>query len=135
MADITVTAASVKKGVNAGVATGTGGATIIAGKLLYLDSADNKLKLADADAAATAQVVGIALCGGGDNQPIVYQTSGTINIGGTVGVGEIYLASSTAGGIAIEGDIGSAKFLSIVGVGATTANIQMKIHNTGVAIA
>ena len=131
MADISVTAANVKKGSGATTITGTAGETITAGQVLYLDTADNEYKKADADASASAVAAGIALCGAADGQPIIIQTGGNINIGGTVTVGEIYVVSATAGGVAPEGDLTTGNYVTVLGIGTTTANIALKIHSSG----
>lgn len=135
MVDITVTAANVAQGTGAVVAHGTAGGTITAGMALYLDSADGKLKAADCDASeAAAAVVGIALHGASNNQPLAYQTDGRITIGGTVTVGEIYVASGTAGGVAPEADLAQNDYVSIIGVGVTAAIIDLAIHVSGVQV-
>lgn len=134
MADLTVTAANVVAGANARIVPGTAGATITAGQLVYLDATDNKFKLADADAAASAVLAGIALNGGANNQPIDVQFGGRINPGATVVVGTIYVASSTAGGIAPVSDLGASDYVSIIGVGVTAALIELQIHNSGVQV-
>lgn len=136
MADITVTAANVVTYSGATVASGTAGATITAGQLLYADSTDSsKLKLADADnSSATATIVGISLNGASDGQPVDYVTAGGINPGGTVTVGTIYVASGTAGGLAPHGDLMSNDYVSLIGVGTTASRIEMKIQNSGVQV-
>ena len=69
MADLTITAANVA--LESGTqATGTAGATITQGQPLYKDSTDsNHLKPTDADVAASAACVGIALSAASDGQP------------------------------------------------------------------
>jgi hypothetical protein len=86
MADISITAASVVPSTNAVKRTGTAGATITAGQLVYKDASDsNKIKLADNDASAAATVVGIALNGASSGQPITYaETDPELTIGATV---------------------------------------------------
>lgn len=105
MADITVTAANVAP--NTGtvapsvITRGTAGATVTAGQSIYLDSATNTLKLADADAStATASAVGIALHGSLTGQPLAYVTGGFFTPGATLTKGQVYCVSTTAGGIA-----------------------------------
>src|SRR4051812_4215713 len=76
MSALSVTAASVLAGANAKKRSGIAGATITAGQWVYEDSsASNKFKLADADASlATAGVVGVALHGASDGQPLTIDT-------------------------------------------------------------
>ena len=73
MADLVVTPASVLTSDIAKAKRGIAGATIVHGKALYLDSADNKLKLADSNSgsagAALRTFKGIALNAAPDGQP------------------------------------------------------------------
>lgn len=136
MADLVITDTSVVKGDGAVITTGYAGETITAGQAVFIDTAAaNVLKLADNDAGSPADiktVAGIALNGGASGQPIAYQTSGEITIGGTVSVGEVYALSSTAGGIAPIADIGTGDRLAIIGWGKTAALITLAITNTGI---
>ena len=136
MADITITAANVVKSTAAVTASGTAGATITAGQLLYKDTSDSdKLKLAQHDGTAIeATIAGVALHGASSGQPITYQTSGLITIGATTVAGTVYVASATAGGIAPDADAGAGDYKSILGVATTTAAIQIQINNSGTQI-
>lgn len=136
MADLTVTAANVVSGAGAATRSGVAGATITAGQPLYQDGADAfSLKPAQADATDSDIVVGIALHGAADGQPITYQTGGVINLGATLTVGEVYvLSAAAAGGIAPVGDLTSGNFVSVIGVATTAALLQMGIINSGVAV-
>ena len=138
MADLTVTAASVVAGTNATIDRGTAGATITAGQLLYLDTSvtPSTYKLCDSD-SATAIVrtpVGIALNGASSGQPLSVLTSGPINPGATVTVGRVYVASDTAGGIMEVGDLEIGDYVSVVGIGTTTSNINVQFIVSGVAV-
>jgi hypothetical protein len=136
MPDLSITAANVAVYADVAPRDGTAGATITAGQVLYEDTSDsNKLKLADCDSSsATATVVGIALHGASSGQPIKYAPSGELTIGATVTVGEIYVLSGTAGGIAPEADLASGDYVSILGVGTTAARIRFNILNSGVQV-
>jgi hypothetical protein len=137
MADKTPTPASVLAASGATLREGTAGVTITAGDLLYADADDSgSLKLADADALATANCVGIAVNGGADGQPIKYCTAGNINPGFATVVGTIYYVSTTAGLWAdISSDLTSGDFVTIIGVGTATNNVAVKINVSGAAIA
>lgn len=135
MADLTITASSVVN-VNGVPKHGIAGTTITAGQLVYKDAADsNKLKLVDTDAVGgTAAVgVGVALNGGATGQTITYQTTGDITIGATVAVGEVYVASGTAGGIAPVADLAAGDYTFVVGIGITTARIRLILEGGTVA--
>lgn len=133
MADIIPVVTSVKAYTGANVSRANAGATITAGQAIYLDSADNKLKLTDANAAATATCVGVSLNGGAVDQPIVYIVSGGLNPGVAVTVGESYAVSENAGGICPIADVGAGEYVSVIGVATTTSRIEVGLNNTGVA--
>lgn len=137
MAAITITAANVvPSGTSYGTETGTAGATITAGQALYKDTGDsNKLKLADANSSSlTATVAGIALHAASSGQPITYQNSGSITIGGTVVAGTIYVAGATAGEINPSSDLTTGWRTSIIGVATSASVIAIKIHNSDTAV-
>lgn len=132
MSDVVITAGSVVQ-VSGTTKTGTAGETITAGQALYLKSSDNRLWKADADdTAATAACVGIALNGGAAGQPIVYQATGDITIGGTVVQGTIYLVSDTAGGIRPVADVDAEDYVSILGIAVSASVLRLMLQNTGI---
>lgn len=137
MADITVTAANVQPGTGAEIDTRYRfGATVTAGQAVYLDTATNTWKLADADAsAATAVLGGVALNGGASGQPAAVLKGGNYNPGGTVVAGTIYCLSANAGGICPAADLGSGDTVAILGVATSASNIAVQIHNSGGALA
>lgn len=132
MVDITITAANVVQATAAKTIEGTAGETITAGETLYLDTSVAKYKLADNDAATTDLVAGIALHSSVVNQPIVVQTSGGIDLGATLTIGETYVLSTTAGGIAPIADLGSTEYVTILGVATAADNLLLAINNTGI---
>lgn len=135
MADISVTAANVLPGTSAITKTGTAGATITAGQSVYLDSATSTYKLADSNGAtaAIAAVAGIALNGARSGQRIDIQTGGNITAGGTVAIGVVYCQSTNAGGICPSTDVTAGQYVTVIGVGTTTANLKMNILQSGIA--
>lgn len=136
MADLTITAASVAAGSGAKVVKQyNAGASVTAGQVLYLDSATNTLKLADNDSATAAvrSPVGIALHAAASGQPLAYLSQGSITIGATTAVGEVYVLSSTAGGICPHADVGAGDYNTIIGVGTSTTAIDVKLHSAGAA--
>ena len=133
MSDLAITAANVSAGAGATLDTGTAGATITAGQVLYKDTTDsNKLKLADQDAAATAVVAGVAVHGAASGQPLDYIKGGTLNLVGGVTIGRIYAVSSTAGGIASATDVTTSKWVPTLGIGTATSALSVKVHVSGV---
>ncbi|MBT8198949.1 MAG: hypothetical protein KJO36_00395 [Acidimicrobiia bacterium] len=134
MADLTITAANVIAASGATTKLVTAGATITAGDAVYEDTSDsNEYKLCDADVAGTADCDGIALTGSSDGQPLVIITKGDLNPGATATLGETYVVSTTAGGIAPISDLGSGDFVTILGVATTTSNIAIDIQNSATA--
>jgi hypothetical protein len=137
MANLTITAASVVPvGSSTQRQTGTAGESITAGQAVYVDGADsNKVKLADADVAASAASVGIALHAAATNQPITYATSGPVTIGATPVVGQWYGVSTTAGGIAPLADLATGDFLTILGQCEAAGQLTVKLNVSTVALA
>lgn len=137
MVALSITASQVQPGSTAVVKSGTAGATITAGDAVYLDSSDNKLKLADADnSAATAAARGIALNGGADGQPIDYQDAQSITLGAgaSMTVGEIYCVGTTPGDIIPEGDLGSNDYVTVLGVATSASVLKLCINASGAQV-
>ena len=135
MADISITAANVVPGSDAVRESGTAGATITAGQLVYLDTSDMKLKLADSNGAAALRVPnGIALNGAANGQPLVIQKGGDITIGGTMTAGVAYYLSDTPGGICPVADLGSGEYPCIIGIAKSASVLAVSIQPSGVAL-
>lgn len=137
MADLVITATSVVAGGNARKVTHPAGATITAGQTVYLDSAAGTVKLADCDSgtAALRSPLGIALNGGATGQPIEVLKSGNITIGATVTAGVAYYLSGTAGGICPVADLGSGDYPTFLGFATSASVIDVRIVESGVALA
>lgn len=136
MSDVVVTANEVLPDSGTNIVNGILGATVTAGQTVYLDTSTNTYKLADANAsAATATVKGIAMNGGVSAQPVAVAIDGsTLDPGFTVTVGAIYVQSATAGGIAPAADLAQNWRTSIIGVGITASQLQLKIYNSGALV-
>lgn len=138
MADITITAANVKK-VDGNTVTdrGIAGGTITAGMPLYKDANDsNKLKPADSNASqASAQVVGVALHAALLDQPIEYAIGGDVTYGSGLTAATVYIASATAGAIAPVADLTTGWYLAVIGAATSTTNMRLRINVTNVAAA
>ena len=134
MADVTVTAAEVLPASGTTYFDALLGATVTAGQSVYIDSS-GLVQLADADASATAaQAKGIAMTGGAAGQPCRVAISGNIDPGFTVTVGEIYVVSATAGGIAPVADLATGMYPHILGFGTTASNLKIINQFAGVAV-
>ena len=134
MADITVTVASVVRNETGVEDHGIAGATIAQGMTLYKDSsASDQLKGAITTTAATANCVGIALNAARSGQPVAFCRKGSMNPGGTVAVGTVYIVSVNAGGIAPITDVLTGQFVTVLGVGTATNAIDINLQASGVA--
>ena len=127
MADITVTAANVKPGEQTtSVSRVQYGATITQGQAVYSDStASNKYKPADADVAASALALGIAITPGVDTDYGFIATGGLVNMGATLTVGQTYVVSTNAGGVCPLSDLGSGDYVRILGQATTAALLDL----------
>ena len=124
MADISITASAVVPSANAVIKHTTAGATLTAGQLIYLDTADldangiGKAKLSDANGAAALRVVdGITVGGASAGQPVAIVTYDTaLVVGSGLTANNILILSDTPGGLAPSADLGSGEYLSVIGV-------------------
>ena len=140
MADVTTGNAVIFSGP--GFTDGIAGATLSPLQSVYLDRTQTppKWELADADTEATAGVasneVGITLNAATDGGHVRVAHTGRITSSDTTfTVGEIYVVSTTAGGIAPYSDLTSGDVLTILGVGATATSIDVDVWPTGITLA
>ena len=134
MADLSITAADVKKTDTTLIAEGIAGGTVTAGQPVYRDStASNKLKAADADVLASAAAVGIALHGASADQPLKYAIGGNLTLSSVMTVGAVYVVSTTAGGIAPVADLSSGDYVTLLGIATTATNLKISISVSGIA--
>jgi len=137
MTDIVITAANVVPGDGAVVYSGTAGATITQGQALYKEAASGTYKLADSN-AATAEArtpVGIALNAASAGQPISFQKSGPITIGGTLTPGvAYYLSAANAGGICAVADLTTGDYPALLGMAASASVLNLAIQAPGVSL-
>ena len=135
MADLTITTIQPSSSRSRAV-TATAGEAIDAGELIYQDSADSKMKLADASAAATATLVGVALTSAAaDGDFLVYQASESVDLGAILTAGTFYYMSANAGKIAPHADLVSTNVVSAIGYATSTSLLTLSIANTGAVIA
>ena len=119
--ELSITAANVVPSSGAKIKTGTAGATITAGQLVYVDTADSfKLKLSDCNSGTSAvrDVDGLAINGASAGQQVSYVTfDPALTIGATTANGTIYVLGATAGGIAPAADITTGWYVAVIGLG------------------
>jgi hypothetical protein len=137
MSDIAITAANVIAGSNSVRESGTAGATVTAGQVVYKDASDsNKFKLADCNSATAAarSPYGIALHASLAGQPLAVLTSGNITIGGTLTAGVAYYLSGTPGGVRPVADNTTGDYPVILGIAKSTTVLNVNIQEAGVAL-
>ncbi len=141
MADVTQTPADVETGDHSSFQQAQAGEALIAGDFLYVDNDDSgKCKKADAAAATasetTASVAAMALTKAADDDYFAYMplVDGQVfKPGGTVEVGTTYVVSpTTPGKIAPDTDLDTGDYISVIGVGVSTTDIQVGLNLTGV---
>jgi hypothetical protein len=136
MTDLVITAAAVLAAASASVEAGKAGATIVAGQVVYRDTADQEYKLADADSATAAAKAprGIALNGGSDGQPLSIIKSGDLTMNAVLTAGTAYYLSPTAGGIAPLADVEAGDNVVLIGLAKSTTVLAVDIQIPGVTL-
>lgn len=131
MADLTITAADM--GVaDLGVATRIvqAGEAVTQGQPGY--PSGGKYYQCDADdTSATAAATGIFLTPAGIDGYAIFATSGTILIGATLVVGELYVVSATKGGICPIGDLTTGDYVTILGVASSASTLALDPSPSG----
>ena len=132
MADFTVTAATVQQTSTAKTRAGIAGETLVAGQVVFRDSADsNKIKLADCTNADKYQAVGITINGAADGQPIDYVEADLgFDPGFTAAIGDVVVLS-TAGLMAPVADLTTGDYCVICGImnSTTTMNLEFTAYS------
>lgn len=107
--------------------TGTGGATIAFGDLLYLDSATSRWKLTDADAASTSdRMLGMAVTSSTDGTAVTLLLQGIIRADAkfpTLTIGSAVYVGETAGEIQVAIPTGADNVIRRVGYALTADEI------------
>ncbi|MGO6684165.1 hypothetical protein [Rhizobium leguminosarum] len=136
MTDIVITAANVLAASNAERDQGIAGETITAGKAIYLAATTNRWMLADSNSATAEarQAKAIALNGASVGQPVAFQKSGDITIGGTLTAGQAVYLSDTPGGLCPLADVGSGEYVCLIGMAKSTSVLQLSFQYPGVAL-
>jgi len=136
MADITPTPSAVAPIVgNTQIASGTAGATINAGQSVYVDPADNKVKLAANTNATTAAAVGLAVNSAASNQPIEYATGNDLTVNSVLTAGAVYVLGNAAGTISASADLDASintRYGTILGIATSATNLRLGPLASGV---
>ncbi len=137
MADLVVVATAVLK-VSGNPAHGIAGEAITAGQSVYLDSSTTPQtykRTLNTGTVDQANAAGIALNGAATGQPLdVLGIGGVVNPGVAVALGETYAVSAVAGAICPLADVGTGgtKWVTILGVATSVAQITLNINPSGV---
>lgn len=129
-ADLSITAANVIPSTAAVIQTGTAGAAITAGQLVYKSAADRKFYLADCDSGTSGvrDCYGIAVTSSGAGAPVsvvIEDPSLQIAASGLTN-GTIYLLSATAGGLAPAADATTGWYVTVVAVAKSGTTIAFR---------
>lgn len=137
MADISITAGNVKVTDQSAtlVKPIRYGATVLGGQPLIRNS-DNSYSPADSDTggASAAAAVCIALTPGAIGEDGYGVFSGPMVVGGTLTAGTEYYVSNNAGGICPRTDLGTADYVTRLGIASTTSILLVNIHASGVQV-
>lgn len=138
MADLVVTAANVVEGSAPQTIQGFAGETITAGMSVYQAANGRWMKAKCGGTSIEAGVgtlIGIAVVGSLNNQPITVQIGGQVNVGATLTVGVIYCISATYGGLAPIADMVSTNKLTLMGLAVSASALDMSYaRQTGVTM-
>lgn len=141
MPDLVITSSEVKFGTDADTIFEQldSGEVIDAGELVYMDKADsNKLKLADASAADSSIVRGMAVSGAtAADQKLVIQRNNKVTTGANAGAVQAkqHFLSETPGKITDTAPVTSGAFVVPVGQGAASNQFDLGIDNSELAVA
>lgn len=135
MSDLAITAANVLPSASATIVRKTAGAAITAGQPVYLDPATDTVKLADANGASPLfKVYGIAGCNAAAGQPIcIVMQDPALGMGAAVAAGTTLILSATPGGVAPVADAATGMYVTVLGVGIGSNQINFSPLAAGVA--
>ena len=102
---------------------------LVPGELVYSDS-NGKADKADADAADTAVIWGMALSYAAADEYLVILKAGRVEFGSILTAGTVYYAHPTAGAIGPHGDILSGDTVSQFGSAYSTTQMDVEIRNS-----
>ena len=129
MADLTIVPGDVQNTDTATLIEGDAAVVVAAGQAVYRN-ASSKFALADADGATPLfRVVGIAVNSAKADQPLQVCTGDSAFVCGAadVEIGQVYVLSATAGGIAPVTDLVNPMNCQVIGVGISATEIYLKL--------
>ena len=137
MADLSITTGNVEllPSGNRSIRPVQFGETVAIGEVVYSHTDGKFYRTDNNDTAAKSIAAGITLLGGATNGWGIIVTEGSMDLGATLTVGEIYVVSSNLGKICPESDISSGKYVTVLGVATATDAFLVTIIPSGVAAA
>lgn len=133
MADLTITPASVALSSDTSYAVVQVGEAVTQGQPGYLNSSDTKYYRADAnDTSAKAVASGIFMSPAATDGYALFAVGGHVNLGATLTVGQVYVVSTNVGGIAPYSDLGTGHYVTILGIGITSALLKINPNVSGI---
>jgi len=110
------------------------GETVTEGQPLYRDANDGKYYLAESDTTVVAaSTTGVSLEAGNVDDTILMITGGSMDLGATLTVGELYVVSNNTGKIAPIGDLSTGNFTSVIGYAYDASTFIVNFLRSGVA--
>lgn len=111
------------------------GETVAVGESVYQDTVTAKWFKGDSNASATtAAAKGIAMTPGvADGYGVVATGGNVILVGATVAVGMLYCVGATPGTIVPYTDLTTGDYVTLLGAGATSTQLNMLVNAFGVA--
>lgn len=135
MAAITITAANLGVGANAQTRLYEVGVAVSHGQVIYLDTANNDYRLADADAEATAKAAAIAVtAASADGDYVLGLSRGKLVIGSGLTQGVEYYLGTTPGTIVPKGDLAGGDEVTRIGIASSTSVLEVAIESTGITL-
>lgn len=135
MADHTPVTASVALAASGVVQTYTAGAAIAAGDIVYYDSTNNNVKLAQCDGtAAEAAAIGVALNAAATGQPVQVALSGSeVTMGAAVySAAGVSCFLSTSAGKTMNTLPAITNYVTYIGWSLGTTSLKLAIHASGI---
>jgi len=134
MADLSITAANVGVTSGAVIELVQVGESVTQGQPAYKKALDGLYYKADANASsATAAALGVFLTPASTSGYALIVKSGSYLAGATLTVGETYVVSATAGGIAPLSDVTTGWYVTILGVASSASTLALDIVRSGTA--
>ena len=132
MANLTQTSANVAAGSDTGTTRVQVGEAVTEGQPGY-QATTGKYLQADASVVTTAAATGVFLTPAALDGYAIFATSGLINLGATLAVGETYVVSATKGAIAPIGDLTTGEFVTPLGIAISTSELRLVPRASGIA--